>query len=330
MVDKYNSFEGQIRRINGAWRSGSPAARLGMMLKAIKPFANLLDKVFSLSFSIVDNEKEIPACLLIVGPPRSGSTIIYQVLARAIPSVYISNIHSIFPRGASRYMLKNNLFSVNLGGFHNYYGHTASIRDVNEGNEFIDDIFRGTPTPGQIRQRFISFVRNMQAIEGRPLIFKNASAYWRLACLHEAVPEVVFLRVQRDPEQIVQSVVRAYHELGGFNPIPEALLNSDITDPVEFAVRQVMEIERVIDAQKKHIVSKSWVEFAYEDFCRDPWPVIEDLAVNRLGIDLVRLRRNAVPELQVSTRSKVSQDDARKIRSLLQHYSEIDAYRNGL
>jgi len=335
VTNKYNSFAGRIKRINAAFRSGSPAARLGLLLEAIKPFTHFLDMaVTSLPGAgrgIKSNLDTLPACLLVVGPPRSGSTIIYQVLVRAIPSVYISNMHFIFPRYASTHMLKNNLFGAGLGGFHNYYGHTAALYDVNEGNEPMDRLFQGSAVPDQIRQGFISFVENMQAEEGRPLIFKNAGAFGQLTDLHKAVPEIAFLRIKRDPEQIIQSVVRAYHELGGFNPIPDALRHSTISDPVEFAVRQILEIERVIDAQRLEIDSHSWIEFSYEDFCRNPWPMIENLAANHLGIDLACLRRNAVPKLQVSTRSKVSEEEARKIKSFLQSWpSRSDAFGNRL
>jgi len=320
---------GKLKRITGTLRSVNPAAYLGIALYAIAPISSLFDKLISnLFIKERDELSRCPASLMVVGTPRSGSTIIYQALTRAIPSVYISNLHTLFPYSASSYMLKANLFGMNLGGFRNFYGHTSSFYDVNEGNEFIVPLFYGNPGRIKIRQGFMSLTNMLQATRDHPLILKNLKAYLHLYDIHEAVPEITFLRIKRNLEQVVQSVVRAYHELGGFNPIPEALLNSDITDPVEFAVLQILEIERVIDAQKERIDSKSWVEFSYEDFCRDPWPLIESLAANHLGIDLTCLRRKAVPELQESTRLKVSQEEARKITSFLQQYSNMDAYRN--
>ncbi len=322
MLKRSLGTSGQIDRFIGAVRSGDPAARLGIFVKALGPFTRLLDKmIYRALVDSEDKEDNIPPCLMIVSPPRSGSTIIYQVLVRAIPCVYISNLHSLFPHCTSSYLLRRNLFDANLAGFHNYYGYTSSIYDVNEGNEFFEAIFRGDADKDLIRERFIPFVKAMRATQERPFIFKNVRAYSHIARLHQAVPEIVFSRVKRDPEQVIQSVVRAYHELGYFHPVPKALVNREINDPVEFAVRQVLEIERVIDLQIEQIEKPARLEWWYEDFCSAPWPMLKNLAENYLKMDPSRLRRDAVPELQVSKRVKVSTDEADRISLLLQQYT---------
>ncbi len=314
----------QINRFVGALKSGSPAARLGMLTKGTGFFTRLIDKmIYRTLGDSEDKDGKIPPCLMIISPPRSGSTIAYQVMIRAIPCVYISNLHSLFPNYASSYLLGNKLFGTNLGGFHNYYGYTSSIYDVNEGNEIIEAIFHGPADQGLIRERFITFAGVMRATQKRPLIFKNVRAYPHIANLHKAVPEIIFLRIKRDPEQIIQSVMRAYHELGTFHPIPKALVNCEINDPLEFAVRQVLEIEREIDSQKEQIEQTKWLEWWYEEFCSDPWPMIEGLAKNYLKIDLKRLRIDAIPKLNVSKRVKVKADEAMRISLLLQQHVHV-------
>jgi len=322
MLNRAFSIGGQVDRLKGALRSGSSAARLGMFLKALGPFTRLLDKmIYGALYGNEGKEEKLSTCLMIVGPPRSGSTIIYQVLARAIPCVYISNLHPLFPNCASSYMLRNGLFGVNLVGFHNYYGYTSSIYDVNEGNEIVGTFFRGNANKELIRERFIKSASAIGTTQERPLIFKNLKAYSHISRLHEAVPEIVFLRVKRDPEQVIKSVVRAYHELGTFHPVPKALVNCEINDPVEFAVRQILEIERVIDLQIEQIQKPARLEWWYEDFCSAPWPMIKNLAENYLKMDPSLLRRDAVPELQISKHLKVSTDEAYRISLLLQQYT---------
>lgn len=311
-------------RFFGAVRSGSKAARLAMLIKALSPFTRLVDKAIYLSLNRSDhNEAKLPKCLMIVSPPRSGSTIIYQVLTRVIPCVYISNLHTLFPNHASPYLLRRDLFGSKLVGFHNYYGHTSSFYDVNEGNEFVEAIFRGNPDKEQIRGRFFTFIKMMRATEERPLIFKNVQAYSHVGCLHQAVPEVIFLRIKRDLEQVIQSVVHAYHELGTFNPVPKNLINSEINDPVEFAVHQVREIERTIDHQINQIEKSARLEWWYEDFCSDPWPMIVNLGENYLRVDVSRLRGSAMPEMKASNRVKVTGEEATHISTLLQKLKEV-------
>ena len=96
----------------------------------------------------------------------------------------------------------------------------------------------------------ILMLDGMKSDSGRPLIFKNVSLYSRIYELHRSIPEITFLIFIRDVEQIVRSVVKAYHELGTFNPIPPRIKNKNIRDPVEFAVNQILAIDESIELQK--------------------------------------------------------------------------------
>jgi hypothetical protein len=213
------------------------------------------------------------------------------------------------------------LFGVNLRGFTNYYGYTSSIYDVNEGNEIVGDIFKDDATEHLIRKRFVKLTRVMKATSQRPLIFKNVAAYLHIHRLQEAIPEIFFLRIKRNPEQIIQSVMRAYHELGYFNPIPLTLSKEQINDPVEFGVRQILEIERIIDFQKEKVGGANWLEWQYEDFCSNPWPMLEHLLENYLKMPPTCLRHDVLAEpLKVSNRVKVSATEATRISLILQQY----------
>ena len=311
----------QLKRLRGALQSKNPAAYLGIFLKALGPFTRLLDEmIFSFAKIPVPDVRKMSACLMIVSPPRSGSTIIYQTLIRTIPSVYMSNLHSLFPHNASSYMRQKDRFGRNLSRCQSYYGYSSSLFDVNEGNEVIEELIKDNAQQEMIRKRFAKFFTLMQPTSDMPLIFKNVRAYPNLVRLKKAIPELIFLRIKRNIEAVVQSVVSAYHELGTFHPIPETLKDSNIRDPLEFAVRQIVEIERTLDEQRDKIGPTNWIEWYYEDFCADPWPMIESLSEKHLNINLSCLRRNALPALHTSRRTKVNSQEAKRISLLLRRY----------
>ncbi|QIZ69369.1 sulfotransferase [Oxynema aestuarii] len=315
-----SSLTKQTKRLRGAIQSHSPAARLGILSIALSPITRSLDRIAYQLFRHhpLPENWTLPPCAMIVSPPRSGSTIVYQVLTRIIPSVYISNLHSLFPSLASSYLLKNDLFGKSNLKFNNYYGYTSQINDVNEGNQFIEQLLQDSENLSLIRSRFIRLIRMMQATRDCPFIFKNVRAYPKILKLHNAIPELNFIRVKRNPEQVIQSVVRAYYELGTFHPVPPSLKHSNIKDPVEFAIKQILEIEKTIDEQLKYIKRSSWVEVEYEAFCSDPWIVAENLLKNYLNLDLSCLRKDALSEpLKVSNRVKVSEGEAKQISFLL-------------
>lgn len=322
----HSGISGQLKRLKGAIWSGKAAACLGMLIIAMGPFTRFIDKVIGDFYQAGNDFKDdLPPCVMLVSSPRSGGTVIYQALVRAIPCTYISNLHVLFPRLASGHLLRRGMLGAGLGGFNNYYGYTSALNDVNEGNMLVEGFFKNRADKELIRKRFLNFIRMLKAKADRPLIFKNVRAYTNISRFHEAVPEVVFVRIKRDPEQIIQSTLRAYYDLGTFHPIPKALISSGITDPVEFAVRQLIEIEHEIDKQKKKIDPSVWLEWSYESFCSKHRPLIEDLTKNYLKMDLSLLRRDSLPKsLVASKRKKVSKSDANKITLLYNQFSRRD------
>lgn len=326
MIRNNLSIFRQFKRLIGAFRSGHPASYMGLLLKSISPFSQLIDQIMhKAGYEKPQNLIESPPCIMIVSPPRSGSTIIYQVLVRVIPSVYISNLHSLFPNCASSYMLKKNLFGSLTDSFNNYYGYTSNLFDVNEGNKIVEKLLKNSSGIEDVKNNFNSFAERMKSNSERPLIFKNVKFYSRIYELHKFIPEITFLRIKRDIEQVVQSVVRAYHELGTFNPIPLGLKNKDLRDHVEFAVNQILAIEKSIDSQKQKIYPNKWLEWTYEEFCSDPFPMIKNLAEFTLNMDKSLIRKSAIPSLTASKNTKIDSSEVQRISLLIsQKLNKLD------
>lgn len=302
-----------IKRLFGALKSGNPAARVGIFIRLVSPITKLADLITPRPSS--ENQK-IPPVIIITSPPRSGSTVTFQTLTRLLPVRYVSNWHALFPTNASKFMLKKNLFGKGLKGFKNYYGYTADMRDVNEANSFFDEIFEGNPEKKEIRKRFKRFIDRISP-DGGPVLLKNVRNFANMGLLFEAVPELFFLRIKRNLEQNVQSVLRAYYELGGFHPIPNAIKNMSMDNPQVFSVHQILEINKEIDKQSQLVKDEHWMELSYEQFCNDTLAIVKRVA-QQLGIEEREIRFDAFNEpLKASFSQKVSNEDARKIKEIL-------------
>lgn len=302
-----------FKRLFGALSSGNPAARVGILIKLLSPLTNALDYIIP---SPKTNEYRLPPVLIITSPPRSGSTVTFQTLTRLLPVRYVSNWHALFPKNASRFMIRNNSFGTGLEGFKNYYGYTASLNDVNEANSFFDTIFDGKPSDDEIRKRFTQFVARISPDQGSVLL-KNVRNFPNMAALHKAVPEISFLRIERDLEQNIQSVLRAYYELGGFHPIPEAIKHKDQNNPIEFSVLQILEINAEINKQRDQIKTEQWMDMTYERFCNNTIEIVKTLS-KQLNINEQDIRFKEFKEpLKASFKKKVSEEDAIRVKSLL-------------
>lgn len=308
-----------IKRLKSALFSRHPAAYVGIIIKVEAFFSQPLDKLINIA--IGNRQKEnlsIPPCLMIVSPPRSGSTIVYQVLTRTIPCLYISNYHALFPYSASRLFRKKLDRANEQKGYNNYYGYTSRLSDVNEGNHILDFILEKSTDISELQQKFISLCQNMCLDSHKPLIFKNVKHYKNIYKFHKAIPQLKFLRLKRNTEHVIQSVLKAFYELGNFNPMPEPITNMRIINPVEIAVRQVLEIEQTLSRQLKEIPENNKIEITYEEFCMNTTQIVEKIANEYLNIDIKYLNYNAlIPPLKISNRSKVNAQDENEIRSLI-------------
>ncbi len=290
VIRDHASFPGKFHRLKGALMSGKKAAYLGIALNLLRPLTQPLDRFFGGRGRTgpEPSAQHLPPSLMIASPPRSGSTLIYQVLTRTIPSVYYSNMHYLFPKSASRVMNLFGMFGTGLSGFRNYYGYSPKLRDVNEGNPLLAKILPGED-PEEIREHFLRIVSWMRAGPDRPFLFKNVRHYDTIGRLHEAMPELHFLRIKRETAHVVRSELNGYRELGTFHPVPPELRNSGITDPVEFCVRQILLIEASLDKQFEALPEEGKMVWEYEAFCSDAEAHIRALA-RKLGISEYRLR----------------------------------------
>ena len=312
-----------LKRLVGAIRSRHPAVYLGLAVKALSPFTRRLDDlILRWAASDLTHQPNLPRCLFIVCPPRSGGTVIYQALTRAIPSIYLSNAHALFPALATRWLRSNRSQRRESQTFNNYYGYSSHLFDVYEGNEFFewlhdpsDAIHLSNQT---LRLKFSRLIEQLSPLPTECVILKNARAYAAVAKLHGAVPEILFIRVKRERSQVVESVVRAFYELKSFHPVPPSLQETNITDPIEYAVAQIEAIEATLDEQFATLSPEARIEISYEAFCLDPYAFINTLTYDFLKFPPGSVQdSSALAQLKPSRRRKVSESDRVKIQSLI-------------
>lgn len=299
-----------INRLKSALVDGGVEGRIALLRKAVSPVSRMFDYLLSPRHGVSD--RSIPPSVLLCCPPRTGSTFIYQVLARVVPCAYVANVHQLAPRSGTKLLGLHDRRWPRPGKLVSYYGHTSALADVSEGNEFVDYWFTDDE-PGGIRNRFLDTLAWIGASSERPAIIKNVCVYDRLSKLSTAVPELTFLRIVRDRQQSIESSLRAYRELGYINPAPDGLRISK-EDPLRTIVDQVQMIEDRITRELCEVPRENVVIWEYEEFCEDPEAMIRELCT-RLGVT-PNWNAEMIPFAK-STRKKVSEPESERIAALL-------------
>jgi hypothetical protein len=197
-----------------------------------------------------------------------------------------------------------------------YYGHTASLSDVNEGNYFIDSLFVNNPEKVELRKRFAKMCRQIDHTGTYPIVLKNIRNYSNIEKLYQAVPELSIIRVFREPRYVIQSVLKTYYEIGTFHPVTVGM--KEMGDPVLKAYTQFKEVSKTIDDQLFRIPEANQMVIGYESFCDYPFQSIEKVAVKFPGIEIKGgVSEYLAERIKLLNVDEVNTNDAKRIDDLL-------------
>lgn len=284
---------------------------------------------------------ELPPVLLVVGAPRSGTTLVYQTLARYLDVTYFSNLTSMFPMSP----ISGTHFLRWLPGgrtpdFENFYGQTAGWHGPNDGfqiwNRWLGDdryIPRTDLTPDE-REQMRRLLRVWVQRFEKPFLNKNNRNTGCLQLLAEVLPESRLIVVRRNPICVAQSLIKARADVQGDKSIGWGLHATDATrnDPLSYVddvCDQILQIEGELDHQLSGISPGRKVELTYEGFCEDPHAALKFIAQSIPGVQLrTELIERELKPFQVSSGSPLTEAERSRLLSRLESERRVRRTEN--
>ena len=156
--------------------------------------------------------------VFIVGAPRTGSTILYQMLTQSTDCLYIDNLVYAFSNNLPFGFWLSNILYGNRGhaSFESTYGNTESLHAPSECGAFWFQWFSrdqdfapaGSLSPEAIKQMRTALSTVMDHYE-KSVVIKNLNAGQRMQVLAQAFPNSRFIHIKRDPFFSIQSLLKA-------------------------------------------------------------------------------------------------------------------------
>jgi Sulfotransferase family len=243
--------------------------------------------------------------VFIVGAPRSGSTLLYQVLVQAFDVGYLSNGHCRLWGAPS--VVERFRRPTPPASFSSRFGQTSGAGEPSECGPFWYRFFRRSPQyvpleeadPAKL-QRLRAAVRALGDAAGRPLVFKNLLCALRLAPLGTTLPEAVFVDIRRDLAANAASLLSARQSIhGGYDtwwsaepPQIERLRTLPATEQV---VEQVRAIEALVDRDRALLGEGRFLQIRYEELCDRPEEVLDAVAALAQQNGFRLARRQPIP-----------------------------------
>lgn len=270
-----------------------------------------VEKLLLASVSIDESSFSHP--VFVIGPPRSGTTLLYQVLVNRFNFVYLNNLASKFYTAPTIGMWLSKRIGALLPreslGYDSRYGKTESILGPNEAGEFWYRWFpKGehvyVPPKATSHKSILELQRHVLSISkrfGASMIFKNTYNSMRIAPIMEAFPEAVFLVSQRDPLDTAQSILEGRLKGNGNKndwwSVPPREVNEIKKHPYwEQVVEQVYYIYKQIEEDSQRYGEDRFLYVSYRGLCEDTRETLENVQkfFNKHGVNA--LIKDEVPE----------------------------------
>lgn len=328
---------GLVRRI---LRSKDPAAYFAMLSTGLSALAAPLDLALAATAErrwLREAATPRWPVILVTGAPRSGTTVLSQVLIHHLPVSYFNNLTSVFPRAP---ITANRLFGRFLpkpsGELRSFYGRTTGFAAENDALHLWDrwlgpDRYAAPrrldpATADALRRFFAAWERAF----GRPVLNKNNALATGVEAIADALPTAHFLFIRRDPVFAVQSILGARETIQGTRVAPYGVSDPERrgpdASPIEQVCAQVLYHERRMEEQRRTIgAGRVWV-VEYEDFCRAPHAIVERAGREILGLTMApNALAAALPPLRNTNRATLPAAEMHEIRDTLARLSTADA-----
>ncbi|MBX3600239.1 MAG: sulfotransferase [Rubrivivax sp.] len=231
--------------------------------------------------------------VFLLGPGRSGTTLLYKLVA-AMPDVgYLSNYNARFPQApmwglAARpvshaFRMKRFAWFQDEGGAYFNDGRPWHQRIVPTPVE-AEPVYRSCgmpdsedldrPLPADVVERLRRRFRDIAAAMGRSVVVSKRTANnRRVAQLLQAFPDARFVCLLRDGRAVARSLVRVHwwsdHTLFWCGRTPRSLV-AEGDDELVLAARNWVEEMAVMEAGMRQIPAAQRMDLRYDDLLADP------------------------------------------------------------
>ncbi len=272
----------------------------------------------------------------LIGAPRSGTTVAFQLLLSQLEIAYICNFAERFPESpvaATRVVLPS--IRRYRSDFSSNYGVTKGYAGPNEGEKvwkrwfgsgYVDETNLTPENKANARATLAALERLL----GGPFVGKAPSNSTRIRALNAAFPEGLFVWVRRDPLMIAQSILKARRvdpqRLSDLPPEqvwwgvrPKQYEQIKDKHYIDQICEQVYYIEQNIVEDLAATGSGRCAEVWYELLCADPGGELRRITdfLSRHGLTF-QTTGHELPDLKASQQRHVSDDELEMLRTRLE------------
>jgi hypothetical protein len=289
-----------------------------------------------------------PAPVFVMGLPRSGTTLFYQLLLNYFDWAYFTRWtnysyrspvtayrmqHSIFPKP------RDFAYRSDYGKFQDPGYLVKPWRPV-EGHNIWRRWFPEEPThcyretlSVAAKAEMLATIAAFTAISGSPFLSKNPRNSVRLLALADVFPNALFVVVKRHSLYVAQSLyvarlrrqsVRRAYNNSWWGTKPSEFVSLKHLDPLRQSVGQTIAIERELQTQLLKC-KNPYIEIEYKDICERPGMVLHLIqeSCQKNNIRIREIRDITPTSFPIEDKRKVSEEEFNMIQGILDQKEKL-------
>jgi hypothetical protein len=215
--------------------------------------------------------------IFIIGSPRAGSTLLFQILCSQFRLSYISNIMAIIPSWMVRLTKYMPALASGYTGQikESRYGYIPGLMSPNESGKILAkwlDVGQDPDHDLYVRRTFAAIT----ALTGSPIVLKNQNRLTvNIDRLESIFTNACYIAIERDPLYTAQSLLIARREVlqderSWFSAQPPGYEKVLDRDPYFQVIWQVLALKKIVAEKRKLIPQARFFTLDYEEFCAGP------------------------------------------------------------
>lgn len=252
---------------------------------------NALKELEKLKITSINTVKQ--QLVIISYVPRSGSTLLSQILSSSGNFNYISNFQARYwlaPYIGGKIEQSLNIRFNNISDYQSDYGRTRMVYDPSEFNyfwenwfEFTNDSSHEVETLSEYNKKELkNQILAIMTLENKPLFFKKEWLGMNAHIILDLFPDAKIIHIERDIKKTVQSMLKARKDIFGdenkwFGAKPKEYKKLLNLNPSEQVKEQIVLINERLRFHEKN--NKNQFMFLHhEDIIENPKSVIKNIS----------------------------------------------------
>lgn len=231
--------------------------------------------------------------VFIVGAPRSGTTVLYQLIAEYLDVGFVNNrMARYFAAPVLGAMLHGHTGGGHQLALSSEYGRTAGDRSPHEFSWFwhyygdfrLYDDLSDEELASMDGQPIKRALEGLAGYFERPLVVKNINfVSYQVPWLKRLIPSAKFIWIQRDDRYTAQSIMRVREEEYGDRNVWWSIRPRDAAawhnrSPVEQVSHQIRDLSRAIETAFETLCREDRLTLEYESLMREPSSTLQRVA----------------------------------------------------